>query len=191
MTTQVLFVGDTTPSKADLDANIKASFGFLQLINYPSYGTYAAHTGSDTKGAIDSSFNLEWRVGNIQIINTGSILVKGSGGLGYGSGAGGTVTQATSKSTGVTLNKASGQITMNNAALAAGAVVNFSFTNSTIGTTDIVHCAVAGGVASDGNYSFATHSAVGGATISVRNVSGGSLSEAVVIQFIVLKGVTA
>ncbi|NBS24587.1 MAG: hypothetical protein EBS78_11605 [Altererythrobacter sp.] len=40
-----------------------------------------------------------------------------SGGIGYGTGAGGTVTQATSKSTGVTLDKVCGEITMNNATL--------------------------------------------------------------------------
>ena len=38
---------------------------------------------------------------------------------------GGTVTQATNKSTGVTLNTESGQITMNDAALAAAAEVSF------------------------------------------------------------------
>jgi hypothetical protein len=38
-------------------------------------------------------------------------------GVGYGTGAGGAVTQATSKSTGVTLDKVCGEITMNNATL--------------------------------------------------------------------------
>ena len=39
---------------------------------------------------------------------------------------GGTVTQATNKSTGVTLNTESGQITMNNAQLDAGTEVTFT-----------------------------------------------------------------
>ena len=43
---------------------------------------------------------------------------------------GGTVTQATGKSTGVTLNAASGQITMDDAALAAAAEISFTVTNS-------------------------------------------------------------
>ena len=51
---------------------------------------------------------------------------------------GGTVTQASDKSTGVTLNTESGQITMNNAALAAAAEVTFTVTNSKIAATDVV-----------------------------------------------------
>ena len=52
---------------------------------------------------------------------------------------GGTVTQATSsKSTGVTLNTESGQITMNAAQLDAGTEVTFTVTNSKIAATDVV-----------------------------------------------------
>ena len=51
---------------------------------------------------------------------------------------GGTVTQATNKSTAVTLNTLSGQITMNDAALAAAAEVSFTLTNSKIAATDVV-----------------------------------------------------
>ena len=50
----------------------------------------------------------------------------------------GTVTQATNKSTGVTLNTESGQITMNNAALAAAAEVTFTVTIDKIAATDCV-----------------------------------------------------
>jgi hypothetical protein len=59
------------------------------------------------------------------------------GGMGYASGTGGTVTQLTSKSTAVALNKLCGQITMHNAALAAGARVSFVVTNSTVGASDV------------------------------------------------------
>jgi len=58
--------------------------------------------------------------------------------IGYAASGQGTVTQATSKSTGVTLNKSAGQITMNNAALAAGAAVSFVLTNSTISANDTI-----------------------------------------------------
>jgi hypothetical protein len=58
--------------------------------------------------------------------------------IGYASGAQGTVTQITSKSTGVTLNKSSGQITMNNASLAAGTTVLFTLTNSTLSAKDVL-----------------------------------------------------
>jgi hypothetical protein len=66
-----------------------------------------------------------------------SIFEIGAGSL-IGPTDGGTVTQATNKSTGVTLNTESGQITMNNAALADAAEVSFTVTNSKIAATDVV-----------------------------------------------------
>ncbi|MES2135446.1 MAG: hypothetical protein V4502_00110 [Pseudomonadota bacterium] len=113
-----------------------------------------------------------------------------TGGIGYLTGAGGTVTQSTSKSNGVTLNKATGQITMNNAALAAGTTVTFTLTNSAIAANDILllnH--ISGGTA--GAYTLNAQSAAGSASINVRNVTTGSLSEPVVISYAVIKGATA
>ena len=57
---------------------------------------------------------------------------------GYVTGDGGAVTQSTSKSTGVTLSKKCGQITLNGAALAAGLTVSFTLTNTTVAATDII-----------------------------------------------------
>ena len=110
--------------------------------------------------------------------------------FGYGTGAGGTVTQATSKSTGVTLNTRCGDITMNAAALAANDVVSFTLTNSQIAATDtliINHC----GAGTLGAYYFGSRCAAGSATISVRNLTAGSLSEALVLRFALIKTVTA
>jgi len=113
-------------------------------------------------------------------------------GLGYNTGAGGTVTQSTNKSTGVTLNKACGQITMNNAALAASAIVSFTLTNSAIAATDVVVAKLVSGAATAGTYRVDTESAGSGTVvIVVQNVSAGSLSEAIVIQFAVVKAVAA
>jgi hypothetical protein len=107
--------------------------------------------------------------------------------LGYSSAAQGTVTQATSKSTGVTLNKSAGQITMNNAALGATTSVAFVLTNSTISAKDVVIVNVAGGTASTDTYNcWVSGHAAGSVTIVLRNISGGSLSEAVVINFAVI-----
>lgn len=107
--------------------------------------------------------------------------------LGYTAAAQGTVTQLTSKSTGVTLNKSAGQITMNNAALGATTNVAFTLTNSTISAKDVIVVNVAGGVASNETYNcwVSGHSA-GSCTFVLRNISGGSLSEAVVLNFAVI-----
>ena len=46
-----------------------------------------------------------------------SVLITGAGSLGYTTGSGGAVTQATSRTTGVTLNKTNGAITLVSAAV--------------------------------------------------------------------------
>lgn len=113
------------------------------------------------------------------------------GGTGYTNGQGGTVTQAATsgKSTGVTLNKLSGQITMNNAALAAGAKVSFVVTNSTVTATDTVIPTVASGGTANAYRAAVTAIASGQFTVTVENITAGSLSEAPVINFNVVKGV--
>ena len=109
---------------------------------------------------------------------------------GYITGEGGTVTQATSKATGVTLSKKCGQITMHNASLAAATTVSFTLTNSTIAATDLlVLNHVSGGTA--GAYLLNAQAAAGSASINVRNVTAGALGEAIVIGFAVIKAVTA
>jgi hypothetical protein len=109
---------------------------------------------------------------------------------GYITGEGGTVTQATSKATAVTLNKKCGRITMHNASLAAATTVTFTLTNSTIAATDLlVLNHVSGGTA--GAYLLNAQAAAGSASINVRNVTAGALAEAIVIGFAVIKAVTA
>jgi hypothetical protein len=109
--------------------------------------------------------------------------------FGYGSGAGGTVTQATNKSTGATLNTRCGTVTMNGAELAADTTVSFTLTNSQIAATDVVilNHASAG---TAGAYTLNAQAAAGSASINVRNVTGGALSEAIVIRFAVIKATT-
>jgi hypothetical protein len=119
---------------------------------------------------------------------TGNFVLTSAGGLGYGTGSGGSVTQLTSKTTGVTLNKASLQITMNAAALAASTTVVFALTNTVIASTDSIVVAVAFGATSNGNYQCWGSCSAGSANIYVRNISGGSLSEAIVLNCLVIKG---
>ena len=106
--------------------------------------------------------------------------------IGYSAAAQGAVTQATSKSTGVTLNKSAGQITMNDAALANATNVSFTLTNSTISAKDVVILSVAAGATAGAYNCWISGKATGSCTITLRNLSGGSLSEAVVINFAVI-----
>ena len=104
--------------------------------------------------------------------------------LGYTANAQGSVTQLTDKSTAVTLNKSAGRITMNNAALGATTNVSFTLNNSLISVNDVLIVTLSGGNATAATYNcFVNSLAAGSASITLRNISAGSLSEAVIINF--------
>ena len=119
------------------------------------------------------------------------LLGSAGSAVGYSTGTGGTVTQATSKSTGVTLDKRCGQITMNNAALSAAAEVSFTFTNSTIAATDVVVTAISSGATAGAYNTHVDAIAAGSCRISITNFSAGPLSEAIVLNFAVIKAVSS
>ena len=122
---------------------------------------------------------------------TGGITSAG-GAVGYATGAGGTVTQATSKSNGVTINKASGQITTHNASLAAAAAVSFTVTNSAVAATDTINLNLASGNATAGSYRYWVEGIASGSfKIVIENRSGGALAETLVFTFAALKAVAA
>ena len=102
--------------------------------------------------------------------------------LGYTAEGQGTVTQATSKSTAVTLNKPAGQITMNNASLGATTNVTFTLNNSFISANDVIVLNVNGGTTAAYNV-YTSVLGAGSASITLRNITAGALSEAVVLNF--------
>jgi hypothetical protein len=121
-------------------------------------------------------------------INAGGSIrsVSATAGIGYSAGSGGAETQLTNKGTGVTLNKITGQLTLNNATLNSDTSVSFTLTNSAIANTDVMiinH--VSGGTI--GAYTFNAVCGAGNASITVRNITAGNLSEAVVIRYAVIK----
>lgn len=110
---------------------------------------------------------------------------------GYGTGAGGAVTQITSASTGVTLNKPCGQITTVALTTAAAAEEVFTVTNSCVAATDVV--VVSTTYAGGGTIMVATKKVVAGAfDITIANLHATSALDAVVvINFAVIKAVAA
>jgi hypothetical protein len=120
---------------------------------------------------------------------TGAISTTGT--LGYATGAGGTVTQGTSKSTGVELNKICGQITTHNAALNAGNEVSFTVTNSTVAATDCIIVNIASGASADAYNVQVDAVSAGSFRVALGNMTGGNLSEALVLNFVVIKGVAS
>ena len=114
-----------------------------------------------------------------------------TGGVGYATGAGGAVTQITSASTGVTLNKVTGQITTLALTTAAAAEERFTVTNSTVAATDTVVLGT-------------TYDGAGTPMLSVQKIAAGAfdvvitnvhaanaLNALMVINYCVVKGVSS
>ena len=120
------------------------------------------------------------------IIGANSILADVE--LGYTADARGAVTQLTSKSTGVTLNKSMGRITMNNASLVQQTHVLFTLTNSFVSANDVVVINVSGGGTSGAYWPYVANMSAGSVVIGLFNNTGGALAEAVIINFAVIHG---
>lgn len=105
---------------------------------------------------------------------------------GYAEG-GGKVRQSTSKSTAIRLNKICGEITLHNQQLDAGTAVSFTFNNTQIAESDVIQLNLkSGGTA--GAYALSTLDITGNSTkIVVRNLTDNDLSEALVINFVIIK----
>jgi len=110
--------------------------------------------------------------------------------LGYKAGSGGSATaQATNKSTEITLNKINGKMTMNNESMSANDIKTFQFTNSTIAATDVVIVNIAD-VGTPGNYLISVSDvSAGHCKITLKCIAGSSLTEALVLNFAVIKAV--
>ena len=150
------------------------------VITFAATGTYEFGFSTLDSGTTITIFDLNR-----------PLLGSAESAVGYSTGTGGTATQVTSKATGVTLNKRCGQITMNAAALAAAAEVSFTLTNSTVAATDVVIVSIASGATAGAYNVQCDATAAGSCRISVGNMSTGSLSEAIVLNFVVIKSVAS
>lgn len=145
---------------------------------------------SGTGAALFQGGNIGAATGT-SLAATGALTSSGTAGVGYATGAGGAVSQITSKVTGVTLDKITGSITTFNDALGAGAEASFVVTNSTVAATDVPVLAIKSGGTLGAYAVVASAVAAGSFTITITNLTAGSLSEAIVIQFAVIKGISA
>jgi hypothetical protein len=118
---------------------------------------------------------------------TGAVTSSGTAGVGYATGAGGTVTQGSSRTTGVTINKTSGAITLFSAA-GSTAATTFAVTNSTVAATDVIVLSQKSGT--DLYDLLVTAVGAGSFNITFRT-TGGTTTEQPVFNFAVIKGVAA
>lgn len=174
---------------------------FVALENYTSANAgsslkfYTSPIGAVTKTlsanitANVSTFTSVSSTGNV--ISGGNILATDGGAVGYTTGAGGTVSQSGNKSSGVTLNKLSGEITMQATNLAADTTVSFTLTNSTIGARDLMVLNIVGGAVTPCCYNLDANCTTGSAVVSIRNLTSGTLGEALVLRYAVIRGAIA
>ena len=116
---------------------------------------------------------------------TGAVRSSGTAGVGYSTGAGGVVVQGTSRTTGVTINKITGQITLFSAAGTTSATT-FTVTNSTVATTDVIILNQHTGT--DLYDLMVTKTTLGSFDITFRT-TGGTTTEQPIFNFTVIKGV--
>ncbi len=129
---------------------------------------------------------ITW-VQDLKIDDSGNVTVIGAGGLGYGTGAGGTVTQTTSRTTGVTLHKAAGAITLVSAA-GSTTFASFTVTNSVVAATDTVIVSQKSGT--DLYEIHVTAVAAGSFRISFKT-TGGTTTEQPVFNFAIIRAATS
>lgn len=147
-------------------------------------GTTLTAAGALTPTSVASS----GAVSGTSIAGTTTILSSGAtSGIGYATGAGGTVTQITSRVTGVTLNKACGAITLVSAAGSA-TWSSFTVTDSAVAATDVI---IANQKSGTDIYILSIHTISAGSFVLSSATTGGTTTETPVIQFCVVKGVNA
>jgi hypothetical protein len=209
-TSPICSLYQTSVTKSDTDGGTLVLYGTsayavdigsatTYAFKYDASGSYA--TAARVRGAKENSTNANYAgylgfdtranggslTERMRITSAGDVLVTGVGGLGYGTGSGGAVTQATSRTTGVTLNKTNGAITL---VSAAGSTTwqSFTVTNSTVAATDTI--IVNQDTGTDLYQIFVTNVAAGSFRITFAT-TGGTTTEQPVFNFAVIKAVTA
>ena len=144
-------------------------------------------------GVLDPSRNLSMTGAVESSKSIKSIGAATVGGIGYGTGAGSSVTQATNRSTAVTINAPCGLITTNNASLAAEASAAFTVNNSAVELGDVVVVAQRSG--SDGGNTAVNVTTVAAGSFAIRvsnnNAAAGTAETGpILINFAVIKAVS-
>lgn len=179
------FLAANTPSNVANSSSVYANGAFTQA---NSAFTKANNALANTTGTFNGSLTFTGSIstGNVTINN--GVSVNDGGLFQYTTANNSTVTQLTSKSTAVTCNGRTGQITTSNASLAKGAAVSFTVNNSQVATNkDVIIVNLASG-GSPSSYTVSVDSvAAGSFSISILNSGAGALAETLVINYAILR----
>lgn len=184
--------------KTDLTL-VKGDVGLGSVDNTSDAGkpvSTAQQTALNLKGNITSQTFVTPNIGvasGTSLAATGLITSSSaSAGIGYATGAGGAVTQATNRTTGVTLNTISGAITTNNTSLAAGAEAAFTVTDSAVAVGDVIVLSARSGQTAGTSVPLVTAVAAGSFQITLSNLHASTADTgAMIINFVVIKAVSA
>ena len=138
----------------------------------------------------DTNIDIDITPKGTGAVKSTNILADSS--IGFTTGNGGTVTQITSRTTGVTLNAPSGQITLVAGSISGLSSQEFTLTNSYIAATDVVLVTFGSGLTATTYDVTVTETSAGSCKISVHNVNNSATpTDTPVINFVVFKGVTS
>lgn len=176
--------------------------GQIRAILFPRPGaSYSASTGTFTgTGAtvLKTSPTLVTPILGVAAatsLATSGLITSSSptAGIGYATGAGGAVSQATDRTTGVTLNTLSGAITTQATSLAAAGEVSFTVTNSAVAVGDVVVACIRSGPTTVGSTQVSvTAVAAGSFQLTLNNLHASTADTgAAIINFAVFKAVGA
>lgn len=180
-----LFSITNTDSTAGSSASIYLFQGTAVLRVLASYGN--GYIGTVTAGSLNLSTNS---IDKLSIDVAGNVLaISPTGGLGYGTGAGGTVTQTTSRTTTTpSINKPNGDITL---FTAAGSATDATFTvpNNLVGIYDDIRITTRGGT---NKYLAQVTNIVANTSFDVTfRTTGGTASDTPIFHFSIGKGSNA
>ena len=182
--------GITDLAVADGGTGASTASGARTNLGLGTIATQDSSNVSITGGAI-SNVTFTGSFSGMTTVQADNMLAEVSIGYATSAGAGGTVTQATNKTTGVTLNKPTGQITMAAGSIGNDTRVSFTLTNSFIAATDIIVVNIASGATVDVYDVTVTAVAAGSCRIQVHNLSNAGIDEQLVLNFAVIKGATS
>jgi parallel beta-helix repeat protein len=194
--TNTVGIGTTTPpttlslyksAGAGISLNDPATYSNISTANsgitYFQIGSSQASGSTGQLNFTDILNTKTWVVLDAQ----GNFLLTGAGNLGYSTGSGGAVTQTVSRTSGVTLNKPSGAITLY-AGVGSASDLTFTVTNSKIASTDTVIVSVK---SSTSKYNVFISAVTTGAFDITYYATTIGASDTPVLNYTVIKGAVA
>lgn len=176
-------------SSADTDSNGVTYQSYVTIL--PGIETGTGSPSPTTVSVGSTQTNADLQIGGkgtgTVILTTGATSKSATKALGYSTGAGGAVTQITSRTTGVTLSKPAGAITLVSAA-GSTTPATFTVTNSLVAATDVIYVCQKSGT---DKYTLSVSAVTAGSFDITFNTKSGTTTEQPVFNFVILKAVTS